>query len=185
MSSAPPRTHRSQIIPRQPLGIFATPPQRPAPRRVPRFRLSILPDRYKNIIAQSIALGSLFLCGQGESNSRLILGKDVLYHLTMAAMRLFIPYEVGEQEVFTPAQATSSAPFFIFWCARQDSNPQPLVPKTSALSIELRARPNSIPRLAIMLNEHLFPKQNLFKGCRAFAHFNTYTSLIVWALFNK
>ena len=25
------------------------------------------------------------LCGQGESNSRLILGKDSLYHLTMAA----------------------------------------------------------------------------------------------------
>jgi hypothetical protein len=26
-----------------------------------------------------------YLCGQGESNSRLILGKDSLYHLTMAA----------------------------------------------------------------------------------------------------
>ena len=26
------------------------------------------------------------LCGQGESNSRIVLGKDVLYHLTMAAM---------------------------------------------------------------------------------------------------
>src|SRR3989344_9587694 len=27
-----------------------------------------------------------FLCGQGESNSRIVLGKDVLYHLTMAAV---------------------------------------------------------------------------------------------------
>ncbi len=27
-----------------------------------------------------------------------------------------------------------------FWCARQDSNPQPLGPKPSALSIELRAQ---------------------------------------------
>lgn len=26
------------------------------------------------------------VCGQGESNSRLILGKDVLYHLTMPAV---------------------------------------------------------------------------------------------------
>lgn len=29
--------------------------------------------------------GILVRCGQGESNSRLILGKDPLYHLTMAA----------------------------------------------------------------------------------------------------
>ena len=28
----------------------------------------------------------LALCGQGESNSRLVLGKDALYHLTMPAV---------------------------------------------------------------------------------------------------
>ena len=29
------------------------------------------------------------LCGQGESNSRLVLGKDALYHLTMPAVRTY------------------------------------------------------------------------------------------------
>ena len=46
----------------------------------------------------------LFLCGQGESNSRLILGKDVLYHLTMPAVsvlrqKLWRQYRVLEQIV--------------------------------------------------------------------------------------
>ena len=44
------------------------------------------------------------LCGQGESNSRLILGKDVLYHLTMPAVsvlrqKLWRQYRVLEQIV--------------------------------------------------------------------------------------
>ncbi len=28
-------------------------------------------------------------CGQGESNSQLVLGKDALYHLTMPAVALY------------------------------------------------------------------------------------------------
>lgn len=28
-------------------------------------------------------------CGQGESNSQLVLGKDALYHLTMPAVGLY------------------------------------------------------------------------------------------------
>ncbi len=30
-----------------------------------------------------------FQCGQGESNSQLVLGKDALYHLTMPAVGLY------------------------------------------------------------------------------------------------
>lgn len=32
---------------------------------------------------------SVFQCGQGESNSQLVLGKDALYHLTMPAVALY------------------------------------------------------------------------------------------------
>ena len=32
-----------------------------------------------------LAGAPMFMCGQGESNSRLVLGKDALYHLTMPA----------------------------------------------------------------------------------------------------
>ena len=66
------------------------------------------------------------LCGQGESNSRLILGKDPLYHLTMAA-------NISMTQIIL--QLTTSAQFFVIAKidvrllrrARQDSNPERLI----------------------------------------------------------
>jgi site-specific DNA recombinase len=40
----------------------------------------------------------------------------------------------------SPCEAASSPLQFPVWCARQESNPEPLRPKRSALSVELRAR---------------------------------------------
>lgn len=85
--------HNSSVSP--PAGGYttkvATPPRRQAflvsleiLYTVSGFRFSH--PSYKNIVGQSFALSSLFLCGMGESNSRPRFGKPILYHLTNPAL---------------------------------------------------------------------------------------------------
>ena len=56
-----------------------------SPAHTPVRKQSSLLATQKNPRSNPRVFLCTVVCGQGESNSRLILGKDPLYHLTMAA----------------------------------------------------------------------------------------------------
>ena len=70
----------------------------------------------------------------------MIAGKAVC---PLKILKIYVrPSSPAGREKQESPNAGASAPLFL--CARQDSNPQPLGPKPSALSIELRARADII-----------------------------------------
>ncbi len=93
-----------------PFGYFVSTPshklaQKPFDSRNALYSQSYDPDRtYKKFPGR----GTFYRCGQGESNSRLILGKDPLYHLTMAAVFCAVLYLTPSR---VNGQITSVSPY--------------------------------------------------------------------------